>query len=360
MLISSCRTPCCCAVVLLLLFSAPIVHCGAVGPATDLDEFRHHHHGGEPLHSRWVSYWFSPFPTDGNLHHAASGNVSATLSLLERHGGTKVATSIMLYCGDAITSDGSFRAGSVAAGCDQMIAGLSRLSIGAERVVGATIEHLRLAFQEPNRSIVSLVALCKRYRLRGVSWDVEVKRSTQTDMTDFGVYLNAVRKAFRAAQLTVRVTSYVAPFAYRGNPIVSDPSDLQHSVDRLLDGDTYNFRELSGCTINCTAASNFSGWLKLYRTSVVNDNISRTKIAAGMLASTERGSWNCNSKAMRERIKQIEADGIREIAIFKLTPGTACTDQNKTNPDNGLPSCPCSHRWFPVAKDFLAGGGVKY
>ena len=45
--------------------------------------------------------------------------------------------------------------------------------------------------------------------------------------------------------------------------------EIQHSVDRLLDGDTYNYHTKTGHT----AAQNFSGWLVHYHDTVVNSNI---------------------------------------------------------------------------------------
>ena len=76
---------------------------------------------------RWVSYWYSP----GNV----SRNI-ATLALLKKEGGSKVATSLQLYCEDGIREDGSFEAG-VSPGCDEMIPQLIAVGIGAERIVGA-------------------------------------------------------------------------------------------------------------------------------------------------------------------------------------------------------------------------------
>ena len=136
------------------------------------------------------------------------------------------------------------------------------------------------------------------------------------------------------------------------DPVISDFSDLQHSVDRLLDGDTYNFR-CSGCS---TAAANYSGWLKHYRGTVVNGNISRSKAGVAMLASTERGDWNCEIATMKQRMAQLKADNVPELAIFVLRPdeGSADSCSSKLNPD-GEPMCPCSHKWFPLARQFLAG-----
>ena len=131
-------------------------------------------------------------------------------------------------------------------------------------------------------------------------------------------------------------------------------------MDRLLDGDTYNYRS----NVSHTAAQNFSGWLAHYHDTVVNSNISRDKAGVSMLASTERGDWNCEASAMAQRLAQVEADGVPEVAVFILRsdelhacPGPDTPAQpakHKLNPD-GEPMCPCSNKWFPLLRAFIAG-----
>eukprot|EP01051_Picozoa_sp_SAG22_P016674 SAG22_NODE_2400_length_2616_cov_4.016289_3_plen_83_part_00 len=80
-----------------------------------------------------------------------------------------------------------------------------------------------------------------------------------------------------------------------------------------------------------------------------------------MLASTERGDWNCEVATMAQRMAQVKADGVPEVAIFILNSGEAyktCpgpdSHSSKLNPD-GEPMCPCSNKWFPLLRGFLAG-----
>ena len=137
--------------------------------------------------------------------------------------------------------------------------------------------------------------------------------------------------------------------------VISDFQDLQHGVDRLLDGDTYNYHTKTGHT----AQQNFSSWLSHYHGTVVNANISRDKAGVSMLASTERGDWNCEASTMAQRMAQLKADRVPELAIFILRSdeSNACpgplSHSSKLNPD-GEPMCPCSNKWFPLARDFLA------
>ncbi len=293
---------------------------------------------------RWTSR-YAPAHTIGDKE--PSHNVTATLDLLKNEGGAKVATSLMLYCEDAIRPDGSFSAG-VSVGCDAMIPQLNAMGIGAERIVGSpSIDNLRAMFLSPSKSISGIVALTKKHKLRGISWDVEPPNSTKADAVKYAAYLKQLRAAL--APLGARLTTYNNQY----NPVISDMDDIQHSVDRLLDGDTYNYR-CAGCT---SGPQNFTGWLKHYHATVVNANISRDKAGVSMLASTERGDWNCEVSTMKERLEQIEADNVPELAIFILRPDEGPHEEcssKKLNPD-GEPMCPCSNKWFSLARKFLAG-----
>ena len=176
--------------------------------------------------ARWVSFWFSP------AHPATSGNVSATLALLAREGGSKLATSLFVYCEDKINLDGSFTAG-VSAPCDKLTVGLAAMGIGTERIVGASsIANLRAMFKSPDRSITGLVALARKSKLRGISWDIEPANSTRADAKLYAAYLKKLRAALQP--VGARLTTYNNEY----DPVISDFNDLQHSVDRLLDGDT--------------------------------------------------------------------------------------------------------------------------
>ena len=126
--------------MLRVLGSALLLHCTVAAPA-----------------KRWVSYWYSPAHTADDKE--PSHNFTATLALLEKNGGTKVATSLMLYCEDIILADGSFQSG-VSIGCDAMIPQLNTMGIGAERIVGSpSIDNLRAMFKSPAGSIAAMVAV---------------------------------------------------------------------------------------------------------------------------------------------------------------------------------------------------------
>lgn len=121
-----------------------------------------------PPSKRMVSYWLSP-TRDGHTP-------DEFLALLRAQGGSAVASSVFLYCGDAILIDGTFHDGNSTA-CTTIIPELRAMGIGAERVVGAAnITAMRAAFADPSPSIASMAAMVKATPgLTGMSWDIEPK-----------------------------------------------------------------------------------------------------------------------------------------------------------------------------------------
>jgi hypothetical protein len=85
----------------------------------------------------WVSWWFAPAPKSGASHAwSTSGNATAALALLQQNGGSAVATSLLLYCGDSISANDSFREESNPA-CERTATQVRSMDIGAERVIQA-------------------------------------------------------------------------------------------------------------------------------------------------------------------------------------------------------------------------------
>jgi hypothetical protein len=301
---------------------------------------------------RMVSWWFAPAPGSGASHHwAASGNVSAATELLRRHGGQAIASSLLLYCGDTIASNGSFVEKVDNSACDHMAAAAAVMRIGVERVIQT--EHsssgcsgaMRAMFRAPAGSIGQIAQMARRRRLHGVSWDVECTNSTPRDAADYATYLSRLRAAL--APNGARLTSYTNVYA----PMIADPASLQSSVDRILVGDTYNYRATR------TGETNFSGWLHHYRSAAVNPNISRAEVGVGVLASTLRGDWNCDVGAMAKRLEQLATDHVPELAIFMLKTSSACNTWSTPPPRNidGDPICPCTEAWIPFARKWRSG-----
>ena len=106
---------------------------------------------------RWVSYWLS----------LSAVNATVALDTLRAAGGSAVATSIFVDCGDTILQDGSLQVGggllspSLAA-CDSILPSqLRAMGIGFERLIqskGDAIDPLRAMFKAPQKSINAIVA----------------------------------------------------------------------------------------------------------------------------------------------------------------------------------------------------------
>ena len=188
---------------------------------------------------RWVSYWFSPLHTD---------NATRVLDTLRAAGGASVATSLIVECGDGILADGRFAEGGLstaaARACEALLPGLRAMGIGAERMVevrNSNISNMRAMFASPSQPIAALVALSAKHHLVGIHWDVEPLLcpanacEDEADALAYAAFLAKLRAALNARG--VRLTTYVNAY----NPMLNDVARLQHSVDRLLDGDTYNY-----------------------------------------------------------------------------------------------------------------------
>jgi hypothetical protein len=337
----------------------------------------------------WVSWWF-------DTHWTNSGNASAALSLLNRQGGARVATSVLLYCGDFVAANGAIQAGtegrnasahycSQAVCCNAMATQLRGMGIAVERVItlpvrgdvttgssspGDLLASLRQMLANPAPAISGLVSLAAEHKLRGISFDVECK-STPADARAFARFCARLRDALRPLGARLTVYSNVHDDA------ISNISLLASSVDRVLDGDTYNYQSMdcpdefvpfgdgSACqslknrTEQCTlwgnpkkppcpstGGSNFSHWLEHYDRFVRAAPV--TKMGVGMKASTGRGIWNCNKTGIAQKLRQLRADKVPELAIFELKTTPPC-DLSVASPE-----CGCSDMWFEAARAFLA------
>lgn len=303
-----------------------------------------------------ASWWYSP--------SATSANISKVLALLKREGGNKAVTSIIMNCGDTITSNGTFVRG-VSSGCDALIPQLHAMGIGIERTVAASLVELQAAFKTPSASIVPMVALAKEQSLFGFGSDYELK-ATKPDAQAFTCYNAKLRAALNA--VGTRLTMFNDNF----DGLIDDYADLQHGVDRLLDGDTYWYWSRRDHTKNASDAQNMTQWLGSYH-GMVNANIQKNKVGPAMLAASDGGNWNCHNHSMAMRMAQLKADNISEVSIFRMEPnepevndgtsfqcpGPTSNSSAGTYPGHhnvdGQPFCLCSMDWFAFTRDWLEG-----
>ena len=139
---------------------------------------------------RWVSYWIS-------VHDI---NASLAIDQLRAAGGTKVATSVMVDCGDEIQADGTLTCRNFT-GCESLIPAVQAMGIGVERLIqsaGGKIGPLRAMYAAPEPSISALMRLAKEQKLRGITWDVEPEKDaagkslTHADAVQYATYLSPV------------------------------------------------------------------------------------------------------------------------------------------------------------------------
>jgi hypothetical protein len=193
-----------------------------------------------------ASWWYSP--------SATSANNSQVLSILKLQGGCEAVTVIIMSCGDYITNNGTFVRG-VSLGCDALIPELHAMGIGAERVVGGFLAGLQAAFANPTPSINAMVALAKELSLYGYSSDYEMQAAKPVAQA-YACYQAKLRVALNA--VGTRLTMFNDDF----DGLIDDYADLQHGVDRLLDGDT--------CAFACQSCSSSLSSLFLQSVRVPN------------------------------------------------------------------------------------------
>jgi len=288
-------------------------------------------------------------------------NATALLARIKAEGGTAVASNFFVYCGDKVEPNGTFSAGAADEACDAFISGARTMGMGGERVVGGDISGLRVLFNDTAKAHAAAAAIAELVRVKGltgVSWDVEPQGTTWHDAVAFGK-LNANIKA--ALPIGARVTTYSNGFS----PIIADIDDYLGSVDAVLTGETYdgnsydewlgNYKKVAQCfTKSCTTS---------VARAVLGDAPSRvegaavvgaatwappSKMVPSMLASTERGDWNCEPAGMAERVARLLADNTTELGLFALEPAAG----TRMGSRKGVS---CIDAWFPYARAFING-----
>ena len=181
-----------------------------------------------PANPRWASYWAS---VPKFLNGTNADAVTKLIALLKANGGTATFTSLIIGCGDMIDGNGSFIAGD-SEGCAALIPELNAMGIGAELVLGASAVGLRAAFKNSTPVIAAMVARAKTQKLRGWGSDWEYG-GTIADGQGVTCFQAKLRAALRP--VGTRLTMFTDDF----DGFIDDLPDLQRSVDRLLEGDTY-------------------------------------------------------------------------------------------------------------------------
>jgi hypothetical protein len=287
--------------------------------------------------------------------------VTKLIALLKANGGNATVTSLIIGCGDTIDANGTFVDGE-SEGCASAIPQLNAMGVGAELTISASAAGLRKAFQNPDPVIAALVAKAKTQKLRGWGSDWEYT-GTVLDGQGVTCFQAKLRAALRSVD--TRLTMFNDDF----DGFISDLPDLQHSVDRLLEGDTYWYWPKGAHrSHNQTDAQNLSSWISLGYDHIVNTAIDRQKVGIALIGATDGGIWNCEESSMALRFAQAAKDNVPEVSIFILrTDEPGCNDSgqcpgpnvNSTWPGHknvdGMNICACSNKYFPYTKAWLAG-----
>ena len=307
---------------------------------------------------RWASYWAS---VPQFLNGTNTDAVTKLIALLKANGGNATVTSLIIGCGDTIDANGTFVDGE-SEGCASAIPQLNAMGVGAELTISASAAGLRKAFQNPDPVIAALVAKAKTQKLRGWGSDWEYT-GTVFDGQGVTCFQAKLRAALRSVD--TRLTMFNDDF----DGFISDLPDLQHSVDRLLEGDTYWYWPKGAHrSHNQTDAQNLSSWISLGYDHIVNTAIDRQKVGIALIGATDGGIWNCEESSMALRFAQAAKDNVPEVSIFILrTDEPGCNDSgqcpgpnvNSTWPGHknvdGMNICACSNKYFPYTKAWLAG-----
>lgn len=233
----------------------------------------------------------------------------------QANGGLNIASNFFLYCEDKILPNGTFVPGIVSPGCDAFTAQAKALGMGSERVIGGDIGGLRILFSNSTAAaavIAQMAALVKLKTLTGLSWDVEPTGTTYKDALAFGRFNQQLSAAIAGSGARVSVYSN----AY--SSIIADIADYASSVGAVLTGETYNGKDYPSWLANyesvaaCFNKSCGPEAVAPTRSTVEAKRPSATlppKMVPAMLASTERGTWNCDPAGMKQRVDRILTDG---------------------------------------------------
>ena len=274
---------------------------------------------------RRVTFWYVPDAYGG-------GDIDSIVNLMAQHNNT--VSSVILECGHSINSTNPLGVNCAepydqlskkckigADTCLKTIKGLAAANINSELLVGGpdgsgegpATNFMPSSFKPANATIFAntMVEVAKRFGAVGVNIDAEPDQGSGPTILppSFVTFLSTIKPILNAAG--VRVTADVAQWC----KMTSDYALLAPHVDRMLNMEQYN-------------ANSMEGWLNGddyggFYTSFVN----RTKFPISK-AGPSLGIWNAlcgklpcwstTKESGAPRIDRMIADGVEEIALFRL------------------------------------------
>jgi hypothetical protein len=260
----------------------------------------------------------------------------------------------MLYCGYAVADDGTITGDlspacispppTAAAGAPPtgMIPGLLALGVRPELVLNSgncSIAAYRALWANATATAHVLVSLANAVGAAGFNLDLEPQADNcagpgtgePADALAYAAFLATARPILNAAglRLTVDVCDW--------SPVLSNYTALAPVADRLFDMETYN-------------AASFAQWLGYYG-NIVNGAVApRSAVGIGLgcwVDSSTNGTWSVMPQSGAQRVGQVLADGIPELAMFRLVPVTGADP----------PAWPEGWWWDALAL-YMAGAGA--
>jgi len=257
---------------------------------------------GAPLPGRAVSFWYSPSAAD----------VNQTIAVLSDN--RNAVTSVMLYCGHEVNNDGKV-VGSVSELCDDgkgggLVPQLKGLGIGVEFVLndgcGNVTAH-KVMFADQGVP-AQLATIGKAYGLYGWNLDLEPHSSAAGDASAYAAFCTQLRTMLRAAGM--RLTIDVAQWS----PMLSQYALLAPTVDRMMDMETYNADSMDEWLAGGSAGG--------YYTAFVNAQVPRAANGVGLgcwpAMCGDHLCWSAGEASVAPRMQRIAADGVPEVALFRL------------------------------------------
>lgn len=280
--------------------------------------------------TRQVSFWYGP----GSYGGQDIGNV---LQVLDKN--RNAVTNLFIYCGHSVGAAGLEVDDKLMALCvdNSLLARVAALGIQPEIVVdsgSSDVTHYRPFFANSTANINVLIEDARRLNATGVSFDLEPQvgspSSTEQDAHLYAAFLGEAKAAFTSVGL--RLTSAVAEWS----AMLKDYATLSGSVDRLLDMETYNADSLEGWL----QGDNYGGYYQQF--------LAGTGKAAGPglgvwnATCGDHVCWTAREESGRPRMQRMEADGIEEIAMFRIVQ------------QSGADKMP-QEWWWPLLAEYLAG-----
>lgn len=224
-----------------------------------------------------------------------------------------LVTSIQSDCGYTVTAAGAI-GGSFSPACAAFFPAAAALGVRNELWLdGGNCDIVAYRTLWADTVASPQVLLRAALAANATGWNVDLEpqadacqgapTGTPADATAFAAWLAAVRAALNphGIRLTVDVASW--------SPVLSQFATLAPAVDRLQNMETYNG----------DSAAQWTAWYKAFVGAVP-----RASAGVGLGAwSDGAGAWWETQAGAAFKVNRSRADGVPELAVFRLLPGSA-------------------------------------